>query len=975
MSLLDRLRPKWQSADSEVRAQAVRELPTNEVDLLASVAQQDPDPRVRRIAVKKLESPRLLLSIAASDGDESLRSFARKRARQQLVHIACDDRDLEESKRALVLLSDASDRIAVAERAHFPEVRTQAFETLTGDEALFEVVRKAKDPDMRARALASISSPQTLKRVVVDDAAFDLALAALSRIDDVDALESIFDQHTLPRSVRRQAFAKLEKLVDPDHPIKARARQERFEELREQAEKLVEGRMPSAANEAPGLQESWTALESAGAPDPRTAERFHAALEAILELARPNRPNRPNKFAGPVAPEPPQPDQPDQPDQKAQIPQEAEKETPASREPLFLALVERLESLGDTELVSRLEPLAAEWKELTSQGAPGSALQSRFRRSLKSARARLERTLALEAGAREAAVLVERAESASRDPDLSRAASELRILEREWSRLSDPPDAELQERFRGAVEHGKTREGEARAHQEEVEQRTLRELEARIQLMETLAASENLSIKDADRVLKEAQEFLKDMGPLPKSANRKKARKRLTDAREQLFKRTQDTRELEEWKRWANVDVQQTLIDRIEKLKQSNDLPKVAKELRLIHEDWKKAGAATPDKAQELWHRYKAIRDEIKARCDEFFEKQSQERIENQKLKEALCEKVESLKESEDWNKTADEIKQIQLQWKKIGPAPQETSDALWKRFRAACDFFFDRRKEGFGKLKSERDANLAAKVALCERAEAIADSTDWHQVANELKRMQSEWRGIGAVPRKKSEEIWKRFRTACDRFFDRYKRRGEVEIEERLKKRESLIEQLMALGPEKRETTDGVSEKVQAIWNAWKSEGPLPEAGSEIARRFESEVGALLLDTPAAFTGTELDPAVSAKKRGKIVARLESLVGELEERKPAGEPLESLAQRLKDALASNTIGGGRRREPALDWRQAEDEVSRLRATWAKTAPVPGEEGRALAERFERACRSFFERRPPERSRSHATDRATLSRP
>ena len=139
--------------------------------------------------------------------------------------------------------------------------------------------------------------------------------------------------------------------------------------------------------------------------------------------------------------------------------------------------------------------------------------------------------------------------------------------------------------------------------------------------------------------------------------------------------------------------------------------------------------------------------------------------------------------------------------------------------------------------------------------------------------------------------------------------------------------------------------------------------------------MGALLLGSPAAFAGTELDPEVSAKKRGKIVARLETLVGELEERKPAGEALESLAQRLKDALASNTIGGGRRQNPAFDWRQAEDEVLRLRSTWAKTAPVPGDEGRALAERFERACRSFHEKRPAERPRSHSRDRAPLSRP
>jgi len=965
MSLLDRLRPKWQSADAEVRAQAVRELAKTEVELLTAVAQQDPNPRVRRIALKKLESPRVLLEIADTDGDDALRSFARKRARQLLVHIACDERDLEESKRALALLTGASDRVAVLERARFPELRALAFDTLTDDDALFEIVRKAKDPDVRVRALGRITSPQALKKVVLDEASGDLALSALSRIDDLETLESVFDQHTLPRSVRRQAFSKLEKLVPPDHPIKARARQERFQELCHQAESLADGRMPSAVQDVFGLRESWAAIEAEGAADSKTAERFVTALETISTLAPSGLPAVALAKAGPV------------PEAAPIEPEASAPEHSDSSAPLFLALLERIESLEDRDLDSGLEPLRAEWEALSSQEPGGSELQSRFRRALKSASTRLGRIHALEAGAREAAVLAERAETASRETDLSRAASELRSLKREWSRLPEPPDAALHDRFQAALSHGKAREDEARTRQEEAEQRNLRDVEARIQLMETFATSESLSIKDADRVLKEAQEFLKEMGPLPKSANRKKARKRLVDAREQLFKRAQDTRELEDWKRWANVDVQQTLIDRIEKLKQSNDLPKVAKELRQIHEDWKKAGAATPDKAQELWHRYKAIRDEIKARCDAFFEQQHQERAGNEKLKEALCVQVESMKDSEDWNRTADTIKEIQIQWKKIGPVRQESGDALWKRFRAACDFFFDRRKQGFDQLKSDRDTNLAAKVALSERAEAIQDRTDWQETANEMKRLQSEWREIGAVPRKKSDEVWKRFRTACDRFFDRYKRRDEVEHEERLKKRQSLINdivELIALGPSKRDE-DGLAERVQGIWNAWKSAGPLPESGSEIASRFESEVGALLIEAPAAFLGTELDPVANAKKRAKIVARLESIAGEPEDRKPAAEPLESLAQRLKDALASNTIGGGRKSEPVVDWRQASDEVSRLRAAWAKIAPVPGEEGRALSERFERACRSFFERRPPERSRSHSSDRATQSRP
>jgi hypothetical protein len=954
MSLLDRLRPKWQSADAEVRAQAVRELPKSEVDLLAAVAQQDPDPRVRRIALKRIDSPRLLLSIADRDGDEALRSFARKRARQLLVHIACDDRDLEESKRALDLLSEASDRVSVFERARFPEVRSLAFETLTDEDSLFEVVRKSKEPEVRVQALARISTPQSLKRVVLDEASGDLALAALSRIDDLETLESIFDHHTLPRSVRRQAFSKLEKLVPPDHPIKALAREERFQELCQHAESLAEARLPSAASELPSLRESWAAIEAEAPAEAKTAERFRAALEAIEALAPASRAVESPRFA----------------------PGNAKPEPSDSRAGLFLALLGRIHSLKDSELASGIESLASEWDGLAAQEPPGKELQGRFRGALRSSKARLERVRALEASAREAAALAERAEKASREPELERATSELRSLEREWSRLAEPPEAALQERFHAAFSYAKAREAESRARQEEAEQRTLRDLEARIQLMETLAASENLSIKDADRVLKEAQEFLKQMGPLPKSTNRKKARKRLLDAREQLFKRTQDTRELEEWKRWANVDVQQTLIDRIEKLKTSNDLPKVAKELRQIHEEWKKAGAATPDKAQELWHRYKATRDEIKARCDAFFEKQNQEHLENQKMKEALCGEVESLKDLQDWNRTADAIKEIQLRWKKIGPAPQETSEALWKRFRAACDFFFDRRKQALDELKSEREGNLAAKVALCERAEALSSSTDWHSAASELKRLQSRWREIGPVPKKKSDEVWSRFRAACDHFFDRYKRRDEVDEEQRLEKRLGLIEELMALAPSRRETDDGLAERVQEIWDSWKNAGPLPAESSELVARFETEVSALLGHSPAAFAGTELDPAVNLKKRAKLVSRLESLVRELEGQKPpGGGELESLAQRLKDALASNTIGGGRKRDSALDWRQAADEVSRLRASWVKTAPVPGEEGRALSERFERALKTFFERQPPERSRGETRDRAPLSRP
>jgi hypothetical protein len=385
----------------------------------------------------------------------------------------------------------------------------------------------------------------------------------------------------------------------------------------------------------------------------------------------------------------------------------------------------------------------------------------------------------------------------------------------------------------------------------------------------------------------------------------------------------------------------------------------VALVLRSIHEEWKKAGAATPDRADELWQHYRTIRDELKARCDQFFEKQSQERAENLLKKEALCGEVEALAGSEDWNGTAEAIKKIQLRWRKVGPVPQESSDAVWKRFRAACDHFFARRKESFDQLKSERDENLAKKEALVAAAEALKSSTDWNHTSSELKRLQSEWRTIGAVPRKRSDEVWRRFRSACDYFFDRYKRRGEVESEERSTRREALIEELASLSASSDHDPRQTAERALSIWTGWKKLGPVPADSSSLLERFESTLGALVLASPQAFSGGDLDPAISGKKRAKLCERLEAIVAQLDEADPLSLPLENLAQRLKDALASNTMTGGKHRAPKLDWHAASDEVARLRASWIRIAPVPGDEGRALGERFETACRRFFDLRPP----------------
>ena len=284
MSLLNRLRPKWQNSDPEVRVDAVRQLDKNDIELLTSVAQQDTDARVRKVAIKKLDAPRLLLELAETDDDEGVRTAALTRARHLLVHIACDSRDADESERALELLTEASDIVTVADKAHFEAVHTNAFDLLQDDAALSTLVHTAKNPALRSRALERVQQPSSLKSIVLDENAGELASAALNRIDDIEVLEAVAEHGAAAKQLRRQALAKLSKLVPDDHPIKVKEREERFAELCQRVEELEESApRPDEPDEFADIESRWSKLQSHGASSDELAQRFDAVAARIRE--------------------------------------------------------------------------------------------------------------------------------------------------------------------------------------------------------------------------------------------------------------------------------------------------------------------------------------------------------------------------------------------------------------------------------------------------------------------------------------------------------------------------------------------------------------------------------------------------------------------------------------------------------------------------------------------------------------------
>src|SRR6185436_13497379 len=159
-----------------------------------------------------------------------------------------------------------------------------------------------------------------------------------------------------------------------------------------------------------------------------------------------------------------------------------------------------------------------------------------------------------------------------------------------------------------------------------------------------------------------------------------------------------------------------------------------------------------------------------------------------------LIERAEAVANSTDWIKTAEELKKLQAEWQAIGPVPRQDTRTTWKRFRDACDTFFTRRNADLAQRKETWSANQAKKESLCARAEELAASMEWERAAAEIRRLQAEWKMVGPVRRTKSEALWQRFRGACDAFFDRYKRRDQIELEAMQADREALVAELESL-------------------------------------------------------------------------------------------------------------------------------------------------------------------------------------
>ena len=253
-----------------------------------------------------------------------------------------------------------------------------------------------------------------------------------------------------------------------------------------------------------------------------------------------------------------------------------------------------------------------------------------------------------------------------------------------------------------------------------------------------------------------------------------------------------------------NLEAKTVLCERAEALEKSPNVVEAFAQLQKLHEEWKEYGPVAKEFREEIWDRFRAATSRINKMHQAYFESLKVQQKENLIAKTALCEKAEGLadkdiKDSNGWNAVTKEFEEIQKEWRKIGFASKKDNQKIYDRFRAACDKFYNRKREFYAEFKEQMNGNREEQGARCEQDEDVMDSTDWKKTSDYLISLQKQWKEVGPVSRKKSDQVWARFRAACDHFFDnKEKNFGGVDPQyvDNLKAKQAIIDEIGSYVP-----------------------------------------------------------------------------------------------------------------------------------------------------------------------------------
>jgi hypothetical protein len=372
----------------------------------------------------------------------------------------------------------------------------------------------------------------------------------------------------------------------------------------------------------------------------------------------------------------------------------------------------------------------------------------------------------------------------------------------------------------------KERRTEYNAAQEANREANLEKKRQIIVLINEIANDPDNINRQFNRVKQLQQEF-KDAGEVPATADTE-IWKEFQRATERFYDVLKMNKELRDYDFKKNLELKQQLCDEAEALDEETDIVAAFRKLQELHNNWREIGPVAKELREELWARFKAASSAINKKYQTFFEDRKSKEKENADAKTELCEKIEqistdNLKTYAQWDEVTKQIIALQEDWKKLGYASRKANAALFARFRKSCDEFFAKKAEFYKNMKEELSSNLAKKIDLCERAEALMDSTDWKEATDKFVEMQKEWKTIGPVVKKYSDNVWKRFIAACDHFFEEKKKQN-VNVHavehDNLKAKKEVIANLKATIEE---AAEDAAQTVRDLMDRWQEIGHVP--------------------------------------------------------------------------------------------------------------------------------------------------------
>ena len=788
MSLLDTFRPKWQNSNPDKRLEAIDELEAQ--DTLERIALSDEDNDVRTAAVKKLKQIPVLLQISKNDSEASIRRLAETRYFEEVARMLKDFRE------------PANDETKV----YISEIKDTRYAE--------DLVKSMPSSELRMELVKTTGKANVLAIAANRDAKEEIAKTAVSRIESESLLSDIAksSKHTSARKIAAEKLRAQREAADGGKKAAALLISKR-EALIQQAHHLAAQKDPIAVKSQ--FEDLMNEARELGMGPAQ------ATLDEIYDCFC--------KFC-------------DETDSNRIAAEKAEAEKQAKKQHLVEVLdeLEALLAADDAqEKAERIDAIIAEWNE--GKSIMDAAEVKRFNQAFFKAQDMKKKTDPAEDG--EAPVdessrpeLLERLQALA-DTDANETTSKhLHAIVREWEKLplleGEDPTLQAYNALRNKLSEKISAFAENAQKVFEANSEKLKKLIERVKGFDENEDFKELSLK-LRNVYNEWKEIVGEQ------------KFKYHDLWLEYKAATERFQEMRQWESWHNENDRAEILTEMEALAKEPGSQDVLNKLKDLSLKWKNCGPTSAAKFNEFKERFQASLDQIRQNCAPFIEEQMAERKNNLEKKEELCAKIEALVADAGmfWKDKFKAMQDIQESWKAIGMVPKENIAALMDRFKAATNAFYAQHKENQKKEDSNREANYEKKVKLCEQAEALSSSTDWNATSNKLKQLQESWKAVGPVPKSKSDEIWTRFRTACDAFFE--KKRGHFEEmdeakKENLAKKTSLCEKLEAL--DINNITAELVEVVKGIEAEWKTIGMVPKESVEaINDRFSETINQFL--------------------------------------------------------------------------------------------------------------------------------------